>query len=94
MWKVRCPFRLAGSSQCLALLPEHVEVNIRSAEILSVGLAHTGVAFSALISTVNPKTLYHPFRSGLIYPKLAASIPSHREFLPFQGCTAMERTKP
>lgn len=63
VWKEKYPLRLPGSPLHLAVLPEHVEVNFRSPEILC--LTHRGVTFSAQIPTVNPKTLCNPFRSGL-----------------------------
>lgn len=62
-WKERCSLRLLGSPLHLAVLPEHVEENFRSPEILC--LMHSGVTLSAQIPTVNPKTLCNPFRSGL-----------------------------
>lgn len=63
VWKERCPLRFLGSSLHLAVLPENVEVNFRSPEILC--LTHRRVTFSAQIPTMNPKTLCNPFRSGL-----------------------------
>ena len=81
----------------MAVLPEHVEVNIRSPEILFVGLMHRGVTFCAQISTVNPKTLCHPFKSGLILLKYKSkngrfSSKSERDF-PLPGMRSYGKGK-